>query len=59
MTGEKDDETRAEAAPAPAGEPRRLKSEDLFVGAREVLIAHNGQDYRLRITALGRLILTK
>lgn len=58
MAGGDDDETQAGAAPA-AAEPRRLKSEDLFVGAREVIIAHNGSDYRLRITALGRLILTK
>jgi hemin uptake protein HemP len=30
----------------------------LFGGAREVVIAHNGREYRLRITAQKKLILT-
>ncbi len=32
---------------------------DLFKGAKELLIRHNGADYRLRITAANKLILTK
>jgi hemin uptake protein HemP len=39
--------------------PRRLKVEDLLQGGREVILEHDGQDYRLRITANGKLILTK
>jgi hemin uptake protein HemP len=31
----------------------------LFQDSREVLISHNGQAYRLRITKNGKLILTK
>jgi hemin uptake protein HemP len=38
---------------------RRLRSIDLLQGADEVLIEHDGACYRLRRTALGRLILTK
>jgi hemin uptake protein HemP len=44
----------------PAGAaPRRLASEAVFAGAAEVVICHRGIDYRLRQTALGKLILTK
>ena len=46
-------------APTPAREPRRVSSEELIGPAREVLIRHAGCDYRLRITRLGKLILTK
>ncbi|MBN8487336.1 MAG: hemin uptake protein HemP [Burkholderiales bacterium] len=34
-------------------------SSQLFGAAREVQILHDGQVYRLRITAMGKLILTK
>lgn len=37
----------------------RIDSRDLFVGNREVLIQHSGEIYRLRLTALNKLILTK
>ena len=37
----------------------RMKSTDLFQGRREVIIEHDGSDYRLRMTASGKLILTK
>lgn len=47
----------ARAADPPA--PRRLASADLFAGTREVQIEHGQQIYRLRRTALGKLILTK
>ena len=36
-----------------------IASEKLFAGEKEVLIAHGGAVYRLRQTALGKLILTK
>lgn len=34
-------------------------SEMLFAGARELVIAHAGDEYRLRLTNQGKLILTK
>jgi hemin uptake protein HemP len=37
----------------------RLESRDLFVGTREITIGHEGEVYRLRLTALNKLILTK
>ena len=45
------------AAAARPGEP--IASEMLFAGAREVQIVHRGSLYRLKQTALGKLILTK
>jgi hemin uptake protein HemP len=38
---------------------RRLSVAELLAGDREVILEHDGQDYRLRITANGKLILTK
>jgi len=46
------------AAPGPAG-PRRVESAALFQRAREVVIVHGAQEYRLRITKSDKLILTK
>ncbi len=46
---------RAPASPA----PRRLRSQDLLGQDRELEIEHAGQLYRLRLTNLGKLILTK
>jgi hemin uptake protein HemP len=42
----------------PAG-VRRVESPVLFQRRREVVIVHNGQEYRLRITKSDKLILTK
>lgn len=39
--------------------PRRINSAELLGAAQEVEICHTGQIYRLRLTALGKLILTK
>ena len=38
---------------------RAIASEALFGGASEVHISHRGSLYRLKQTALGKLILTK
>jgi len=38
---------------------RRLPFAQLSAGARELLIEHAGQLYRLRLTAQNKLILTK
>ena len=46
---------RAEAVQA----VQAIKSEALFRGAAELQIEHRGSLYRLRQTALGKLILTK
>lgn len=45
---------KATPAPLPV-----LRSEQLFSGAQEVLIEHRGAFYRLKLTSLGKLILTK
>jgi hemin uptake protein HemP len=37
----------------------RLQSSFIFRGRREVVIVHSDQEYLLRITRNGRLILTK
>lgn len=44
--------------PEPAG-AMRIRSRELFKQAREVLIEHDEQVYRLRITHQNKLILTK
>jgi hemin uptake protein HemP len=49
-------------APAVTGSQpvrQRLDSAELFGTAREVVIEHAGEEYRLRLTRLGKLILTK
>ncbi|MEO8346796.1 MAG: hemin uptake protein HemP [Betaproteobacteria bacterium] len=37
---------------------RRVRSEELFRGAREIVIEHDQRKYQLRITQNGKLILT-
>jgi hemin uptake protein HemP len=37
----------------------RVDSRELFVATREIMIAHGGDVYRLRLTAQNKLILTK
>lgn len=41
-----------------ANVPQRVQSETLLGNARELLIVHNGREYRLRLTQNGKLILT-
>lgn len=54
--------TAAQTAPEMPGRSvvklRRITSEDLFAGVRELVIVHQGKDYCLRITNKGKLILT-
>lgn len=38
--------------------PSRVTSEALLGARRELLIVHNGREYRLRLTQNGKLILT-
>ena len=57
------DATSPSPDPAGRGAPERafraIASEALFGGAGEVRISHRGSLYRLKQTALGKLILTK
>ena len=46
-----------ESSPAQP-ELRRVPLEALLGRARELVIVHNGREYRLRITQNGKLILT-
>jgi len=36
-----------------------VRSDELFHGQREIVIVHREEEYRLRITRAGKLILTK
>lgn len=38
---------------------RTITSAELFDNLREIIILHAGEEYRLRITCNGKLILTK
>jgi hemin uptake protein HemP len=42
------------AAPAPA----KVPSQSLLGTRKELVITHNGREYRLRVTQNGKLILT-
>ena len=43
----------------PAAQHRIVQSADLFRGANEIMIRHEGVTYRLKITRQGKLILNK
>jgi hemin uptake protein HemP len=45
-------------SPLPATPLLKVASEILLGQRREVVITHNGREYRLRITQNGKLILT-
>jgi hemin uptake protein HemP len=45
------------ATPSPA--VRRISSQRLLAGERELVIQHLGSEYHLRLTRNGKLILTK
>ena len=42
----------------PASLPAKVPSELLLGPRRELVITHNGREYRLRVTQNGKLILT-
>lgn len=44
---------------AESGMDRAIYSDTLFAAGNEVLIQHHGEQYRLRRTRNGKLILTK
>ena len=57
MTNERPARAKDEA-PAPEA-ASRIESQELFAGNTEVIIDHEGDRYRLRLTSKGKLILTK
>jgi hemin uptake protein HemP len=60
MTAKGPDRAPSDAAGVTRGEaPIRIELAELLGGRREAIIVHNGADYRLRVTANGKLILTK
>ena len=59
MHPEPPEEPASQTPDPPPRRPRFLTTEELFAGEREVWIQHGEQRYRLRITAAGKLILTK
>ena len=53
-------EPEAATAALPTGQTRRIvESRELFRGENEILIAHDGAIYRMKITRQGKLILNK
>jgi hemin uptake protein HemP len=42
----------------PGGKEGRISSQELLRGCSELVIEHNGREYRLRLTQSGKLILT-
>ncbi len=48
----------SDLAPAKITSSQRVRSDELFRGASEIVIEHNGRQYQLRITQNGKLILT-
>lgn len=58
IAGARSSETDAASRKIPVS-GNRIESRDIFVGTKEVTISHEGEVYRLRLTALNKLILTK
>jgi hemin uptake protein HemP len=48
-----------QSPPPPAEPPPVVDARQIFAGRREVLIQHDGVQYRLRITRRNKLILQK
>lgn len=50
----------ADSSSAPSGpQTERIDSESLLQGRRQIELLHQGEVYRLQVTRLGKLILTK
>jgi hemin uptake protein HemP len=47
------------SVPATDSSPRRIDSSEILGGEREVIIQHGTEQYRLRLTKAGKLILNK
>jgi hemin uptake protein HemP len=66
MISGEDDSNQHSSATSPSAPPRQIvisenhiDSRELFIGTREIIIAHGEDTYRLRLTAHNKLILTK
>jgi hemin uptake protein HemP len=49
---------KASASVQPVTTPPKVPSEMLLGARKELVITHNGREYRLRVTQNGKLILT-
>jgi hemin uptake protein HemP len=58
MEPEREPEPQNAESPGETG-PKKIAFETLAQGAKEVLIQHRGEIYRLRLTRNGKLILNK
>jgi len=54
-------ESRHEPSTSPGARPqrKRITTADLMQGARAIIVLHQGEEYLLRMTKTGQLILTK
>ena len=59
MSDEPNQRDRQAAVQTTGKMPRAILSRDLLGGDRLVIIRHEREDYRLQVTAAGKLILTK
>ncbi len=59
MTATRAAAEEARREPMRHSSPRRVTSETLLAGNTEIEIEHGDAVYRLRLTSLGKLILTK
>jgi hemin uptake protein HemP len=59
MAEDEKDLGEREKAPHRRRLPARVPIDCILKGSKEIIIVHNGEDYRLRVTARGKLILTK
>jgi len=50
--------TKTRVVETPRAAPQRVSSEALLGPNRELVIVHNGREYRLRLTQNDKLILT-
>lgn len=58
-SGEIKSQTEVCGDPAPASSLPRVHTKTLLGNSRELVIVHQEEEYRLRITRKGKLILTK
>jgi hemin uptake protein HemP len=59
MTDKFNGSDRPIAAQASAGLPRTISSRDILGDGKLVIIRHQEMNYRLQLTAAGKLLLTK
>jgi hemin uptake protein HemP len=50
---------RSPENPSSSTGPRRVDLKDILGAAREVIIRHGSEEYRLRLTSNDKLLLTK